>query len=267
MSAPAAPPRRPDLSLRAKSRLAHGSAALLVAAQVAVAPPAAALALLTEENPPFNYAEKGNLEGSAADIVRDMASRAGVPAKFEILPGNKAFVRAQADRDTCLFATPRLENRERLFAWIGPIATNLWAVYGRGDFATPIRTVKDLAPYRIGTVVRDPKGEFLRENGVTDVRAFRDDALNPQRLFLPRDNPERIDLWITDLHSGRAVAKAAKVTDIKLVFVAGEQPLFLACSPQTDAKIVKALAEALDAMKADGSFRRITAEYEKRFPQ
>ena len=33
----------------------------------------------------------------------------------------------------------------------------------------------------------------------------------------------------------RAVAKAAKVTDIKLVFIAGEQPLFLACSPRTDA--------------------------------
>jgi hypothetical protein len=126
------------------------------------------------------------------------------------------------------------------------------------------RTIKDLRRQdRNG--VPDP-GQFLRENGVTDVRAFRDDAQNPQRLFLARDNPDRIDLWITDLHSGRAVAKASKVTEIKLVFIAGEQPLFLACSPQTDAKIVKALGEALDAMKTDGSFKRITAEYDKRFP-
>jgi len=242
------------------------NASLLAAALVAVATPAAALSLLTEENPPFNYTEKGKLEGSATDVVRDMASRARVAAKFDVLPGDKAFVRAQADRDTCVFATPRLENRERLFVWIGPIATNLWAVYGRGDFAPSIRTVKDLSPYRIGTVARDPKAEFLRENGVTDVRAFRDDTLNPPRLFLARDNPDRIDLWITDLYSGRAIAKAAKVTDIKLVFIAAEQPLFLACSPQTDPNIVKALAEALDTMKADGSFKRITTEYERRFP-
>jgi polar amino acid transport system substrate-binding protein len=270
MNAVAASARVPKFLLRAKSRLARGSATLLLAALVAVAVPAAALAaplaLLTEENPPFNYTQKGKLEGSAAEVVRDMASRAGVPAKFEVLPPDKAFVRAQAARDTCVFATPRLENRERLFAWIGPIATNLWAIYGRGDFAPSIRALKDLAPYRIGAVSRDPKGEFLRENGVTDVRAFRDDAQNPQRLFLARDNPDHIDLWITDLHSGRAVAKAAKVTDIKLVFIAGEQPLFLACSPQTDLQIVKALSEALDAMKADGSFGRITAEYDRRFP-
>jgi len=242
------------------------NASLLAAVLVAVATPVAALSLLTEENPPFNYTEKGKLEGSATDVVRDMASRAHVAAKFDILPGDKAFVRAQANRDTCVFATPRLENRERLFVWIGPIATNLWAVYGRGDFAPSIRTVKDLSPYRIGTVARDPKAEFLRENGVTDVRAFRDEALNPQRLFLARDNPDHIDLWITDLYSGRAIAKAAKVKDIKLVFIAGEQPLFLACSPQTDPNIVKALADALETMKADGSFKRITAEYESRFP-
>jgi polar amino acid transport system substrate-binding protein len=242
------------------------NASLLAAVLVAVATPVAALSLLTEENPPFNYTEKGKLEGSATDVVRDMASRARVAAKFDILPGDKAFVRAQANRDTCVFATPRLENRERLFVWIGPIATNLWAVYGRGDFAPSIRTVKDLSPYRIGTVARDPKAEFLRENGVTDVRAFREDALNPQRLFLARDNPDHIDLWITDLYSGRAIAKTAKVKDIKLVFIAGEQPLFLACSPQTDPNIVKALAEALETMKADGSFKRITADYERRFP-
>ena len=251
-----------------RSALRRTCVAILAATLVGVAAPAAAaaLALLTDENPPFNYSDKDKLTGSAADVVREMATRAGVPAKFEILAPNKAFVRAQADRDTCVFATPRLENRERLFTWIGPIATNLWAVYGKGDFSPSIRTLKDLAPYRIGAVSRDPKVDFLRDNGVPDVRVFQDDTQNPQRLFLARDNPDHIDLWIADLYSGRAVAKAAKVTDVKLVFIAFEEPLFLACSPQTDPRIVKALAEALDAMKADGSFKRIAAEYEKRFP-
>ena len=240
--------------------------ALLAAVLVVVVAPAAALALLTDENPPFSYTENGKLAGSAADVVREMATRAGVPVKLEVLAVNQAFVRAQADRDTCFFATPRLENRQRLFAWVGPVATNLWAVFGRSDFAPSIRTLKDLAPYRIGTVSRDPKGDFLRENGVPDVRAFSDNTQNPQRLFLARDNPDRIDLWIADLYSGRAIAKAAKVTDIKLVFIAAEEPLFLACSPRTDTKAVKALATALAAMRADGSFKRIAVEYEKRFP-
>lgn len=229
--------------------------------------PATALTLLTEENPPFNYAEKGKVTGSATDIVREMATRAGVPVKVEILPWDKAYVRAQGERETCLFATARLENRERLFLWVGPIATNLWAVFGKGDFAPQIRTLKDLAPYRIGTVLRDAKTDFLRENGVNELRSVREDALNPPLLFLPRDDQDHIDLWITSLHSGREVARAAKVTDLKLVFIASEQPLFLACSPQTDRKVVKALGDALETMKADGTFARITAEYARRFPQ
>ena len=240
--------------------------ASLVALLVAAPASAAELVLLTDENPPFSYTEDGKLAGSAADVVREMATRAGVPTKLEVIAESKALVRAQADRDTCFFATPRLENRERLFTWIGPIATNLWAVFGRGDFTPSIRTLKDLAPYRIGTVSRDPKGDFLRENGVPDVRTFSYNAQNPQRLFLARDNPNRIDLWITDLYAGRVIAKAAKVTDIKLVFVAAEEPLFLACSPRTDSNQVKALAAALEALKTDGTFKRITAEYEKRFP-
>jgi len=248
-----------------KPRLARAVAALVVGALAAA--PAAALTFLTDENPPFNYTEKGKLAGSVADVVREMAARAGLAAKIDVLPWNTAYVRAQGEKDICVFATARLENRERLFIWIGPIANNPWAVYGRGDFAAPVGTVKDLAPYRIGTVSRDEKADFLRENGVNELRAAREDAQNPPRLLLPHDHPDHIDLWITGLYSGRELAKAAKVADIKLVFVAAEQPLFLACSPQTDRKIVKALTDSLDAMKADGSVKRITADYDKRFQQ
>ena len=237
----------------------------VLAAILALAAPARALTLLTEESPPFNFTEKGKLYGSAAEIVLDMAMRAGVPVRTEVLPWDAAYVRAQGQKDTCLFSTARLENRERLFLWVGPIASNLWAVYGKGDFAPTIRSVKELAPYRIGTVLRDATNEFLRENAVTELRPVRADAQNPPRLLLPRENLEHIDLWITGLYAGRDLAKAANVTDIKLVFIASEQPLFLACNPQTDRKIVQALGDALESMKGDGSFKRITADYEKRF--
>lgn len=238
-----------------------------LAAIAFVAVPARALMLLTDENPPFSFTEKGKIQGQAADIVREMAARAGIPATAEVLPWDVAYVRAQGQKDACLFATARQENRERLFLWVGPIAVNPWVVYARSDFGLPIKSVKELAPFRIGTVARDVKNDFLRENGVNDLRAVRDDAQNPPRLLLPREHPEHVDLWITGLFSGREAARSAKVTDIKIVFVANDEPLFLACNPQTDRKVVKALSDALDGIKADGSFKRITAEYEKRFPR
>jgi polar amino acid transport system substrate-binding protein len=243
-------------------RIALGLIGLVAGAGTASA---VTLSFLTEENPPFNYSENGKVVGSVTEIVQQISIRAGHPAAIEIMPWDEAFVRAQAERNTCVFATARLENRERLFLWVGPLATNYWALFGKGDFAVPIRAIKDLAPYRIGAVNRDAKGEFLRENAVTNLKLVRDDRENPPRLLLPSDNPDHIDLWISSLYSGRSVAKAAKVADVKLVFLAREEPLYLACNPQTDRAVVKALTDALEKLRADGSLARINAQYEKKF--
>ena len=243
-------------------RIALGLIGLVAGAGTASA---VTLSFLTEENPPFNYSENGKVVGSVTEIVQQISIRAGHPAAIEIMPWDEAFVRAQAERNTCVFATARLENRERLFLWVGPLATNYWALFGKGDFAVPIRAIKDLAPYRIGAVNRDAKGEFLRENAITNLKLVRDDRENPPRLLLPSDNPDHIDLWISSLYSGRSVAKAAKVADVKLVFLAREEPLYLACNPQTDRAVVKALTDALEKLRADGSLARINAQYEKKF--
>ena len=239
--------------------------AALVAALVLASPSAQALTLLTEENPPFNYTEAGKLTGLATEIVLETVRRTGLPMKIDVLRWNDAYRRAQAERETCLFATARLENRERLFAWIGPLANNFWGVYGRPEFSIPIRTLDDLKAWRIGGVISDAKVEYLRENAITNIKVVLEDRLNPPRLLLPPDDPNRVDLWITGIYAARDVARAAGVANVKLVYVAREIPLYLACSPQTSATTLKALTDAFEQVKAEGIPARINAAYEKKF--
>ena len=234
---------------------------------LSAAVPASALTLLTEENPPFNYMEGGKLVGMATEIVLEMAKRADVPVTTELLPWDRAYRRAQADRETCLFATARLENREKLFAWVGPLSLNLWGIYGPGNFSGTVKSLADLKPYRIGGVVNDAKVEFLRENFLINIKQVPDDRQNPPRLLLAGDAPDHIDLWITGIYAARDVAKAANVSDIKLVFIVREIPLYLACSPQTRPATVKALADALESIKSDGTQKRIIADYGRKFGQ
>lgn len=241
------------------------SLAVLVGALLLLSHVCQAVTLLTEENPPFNYTESGKVTGNATEIVQEMVRRSGLRMKLEMLPWDTAYKRAQAERDTCVFATARLENRERLFAWIGPLGKNFWGVYGRSDFAIPIRTLEDLKPYRIGGVVSDAKIEYLRENAITNIKAVPEDRLNPPRLLLASDDPNRIDLWITGLYAARDVARAAGVPNVKLVFVAREIPVYLACSPQTTADTLKALSDAFEQIKAEGIPERINAVYDKKF--
>ena len=68
------------------------AAALLLAS-----PPALALKLLTEENPPLNYTENKKLTGMATDVVQEMLKRAKIKPDIEVMAWDKAYEKAQAD--------------------------------------------------------------------------------------------------------------------------------------------------------------------------
>src|SRR5215470_11626060 len=99
------------------------------------APAAHALTLVTEENPPFNYTEQGKVAGLSTEIVAELGKRSGIPLQIQSMPWEKAYIAAQRDKETCIYSTARLENRERIFFWIGPIATNQWVLIGKSNFA------------------------------------------------------------------------------------------------------------------------------------
>ena len=236
--------------------------ALIVSAGAAQAQ---SITFLTEQNPPFNFAQGGKPAGISTDVVAEMIQRAGVAGRFEILPWDDAYRRAQTDKDTCLYSTARLENRENLFRWIGPIATNQWVLVARNDFAGAIKSAADARKYRIGAVRTDAKAELLRAKAITNIFESDSEAQIPPKLFLKKDDPARIDLWVSGLYTYKTVAEKAKVTDLKTVFVVGEQQLYVACSPRTSDGAFKKLAAALQAMRKDGTWGKLVAEGEKRF--
>ena len=192
-------------------------AGLLLAPQ-----PALALKVLTEENPPLNYTENKKLTGMATEVVQEMGKRAKLKLDFEVMAWTRAYEKAQADKETCLYATARLPNRENAFKWVGPIAANKWGLFALGGFAPAIKSLADARPFRIGGVARDAKTEHLKQSGVTNIFEVEDDKLNPGKLTLNRKEAQKIDLWITSVASAKRVAAQAKVTDIKLVYMVRE---------------------------------------------
>ena len=61
------------------------------------------------------------------------------------------------------------------------------------------------------------------------------------------------------------MAVNAKVTGIKTVYVVGEQPLFLACSPRITDDVFNKLRTAEQSMRKDGTWNKLITESEKRF--
>ena len=235
---------------------------LLTLAGLALAAPGAqALTLVTEENPPFNYTEQGKVVGLSTEIVSELGKRGGVPLQIKSMAWEDAYVAAQRDKDTCIYSTARLENRERLFTWIGPIATNQWVLIAKSDFAGAVAKVEDARKYRVGVVAKDAKVEFLMEKGVTDLREVRDDGLVPPRLLLGRDDPNRLDLWATSAYGARRTAARANVKDLKVLLNINRVPLFLACGRNTSPETVRALNQAFEKATKDGALKRIADQY------
>jgi polar amino acid transport system substrate-binding protein len=225
-------------------------------------PGARALTLVTEENPPFNFTEQGKVVGLSTEIVAELGKRSGIPLQIKSMPWEQAYIAAQRDKETCVYSTARLENRERLFFWIGPIATNRWVLIGKSDFAGTVTKVEEARKYRVGVVAKDAKIEFLMEKGVTDLREVGEDALNPPRLVLKRDDPNRIDLWATSAYGARKTAARSNVKDLKVILPLQQVPLYLACGRNnTSAQTVQGLSQALERAAKDGTIKRITQQY------
>jgi polar amino acid transport system substrate-binding protein len=230
----------------------------------AVAAPAQALTFITEENPPLNYTVGGKLTGYATEVVTEVAKRARVPIKFHVMPWSKGYVAAQAGRDTCIYSTARLESRENLFQWVGPIAFNRWGVYGRNDFSGTIQSLDDLKPHRIGAVTFDAKADYLNSKSVVNLLLVDEDRDNPPRLFLPKTDANYIDLWVTSLAGAKKTA-GAKADDVKLVYTIRDVPSWLACSPYVPRDVVGKLSGALQSLNKDGTMQKIADRYERKF--
>ena len=238
---------------------------LILLAALCGAPAAQALDLVTEENQPFNFTENGKLTGLSTEVLVEIGRRAKVPLNFAVMPWPQAYEQAQTKSNTCVYSTARVENRERLFKWVGPLAQNSWALFAKSGFADPVKSLADARPYRIGGVNNDAKVMWLRDNAVTNIVTVDEDKQIPALLTLDRKKNGGVDLWITGIYAEKAAAQAAGATDIKLLLKVRNESLWLACGPSVSGATVKAMADALDGMKKDGSFQKINAAYEKRF--
>ncbi len=207
---------------------------------------ATTLQVVTENNAPFNFQEGKAVMGTSTAAVRDLLAKAGVEANIYVLKWDDAYSRAQKNANTCVYSTVRVENREKLFKWYGPIGTNVWALYGLPTFDKQLASVSDARFYKIGGVKNDAKVDFLRGAGASSIREAARDSENPGRLAKPKTDPNAIDLWITSQATAQETAARAGVKGLKEVLVVKKQDLFLACNPRTD----KAILEKLDAASA-----------------
>jgi polar amino acid transport system substrate-binding protein len=223
------------------------------------------LTFLTEQYPPYNFHEAGEVRGIAVDLLLLMLKQTQSKqtlGDIKLGPWARGYRTVLNRPNTCLFSMTRTDERDPLFKWVGPIIPTRVALIARKDRAITINEIKDLAPYKIGVVVDDIGEELLRETGMpltTDPLA----GVNVTNRSLKKLQSGRIDLWAYEENVAKfsMEAQGFDLDEYETVYILAEGDLYYACHKETPDSVVSQLQQALDGLKARGEYQKVVDAY------
>ena len=240
-----------------------GFAMLLTNAVFAADPSRQSLVLLTENFPPYNMAKNGknfaqnqNIEGIAADILRETFKRADIAYSMTLrFPWERIYNLALNNPGYGVFVTARVPEREALFKWVGPIGPDDWVLLARANSPITLTSLEQARQYRVGAYKDDAIALSLEAQGLAPVIVLRDQD-NARKL-----QSGQIDLWATGDPAGRFLARQVGISGFKTVLRFNKAELFLALNKEVPDDVVAKLQAALEQLRAEGVIDKISAKY------
>lgn len=225
----------------------------------------AQLTIYCEEDQPREFLTKdGALSGMSVEIVREIQKRVGNTDQIKMVPWARGYTEIQNQPNVVLFSMARNAERNTMFQWVGPIDEISYAFYAKSGSPIVIKSLEDAKKVKsIGVIKNEIRELFLKKAGFTNLVEADDTAQNYKKLVTGRIDLLPASSDPTELES-KTKEIGLKATDFKNVYVFTKTQLYVAMSKETSANLVKSWNEALDAMKADGTYEKIFRKY---FPQ
>lgn len=204
-----------------------------------------------EEFPPYSFLRNGEPAGIATDLLKRACAEAALTCQIHIVPWARAYRMALAQKNSLVFSTTRIPERENAFVWLGPILPRTTFLYTLASTPFSIDRLSGKDGFVIGTVYNDVSISDLRRLGVPDSVMENSPTLDDSlRKLMGRRVTGVIDTeigmkWFLKTH-GYA---EDEVKAVMPVFYAGDYyyALNLASDPVLVQKLRDGLAAALAA--------------------
>ena len=228
--------------------------------------------ILTEDLPPFNYEEDGEVRGAAAEVVHAIRDELDLDEPIRVYPWVRTYEMALNEPNVAVFSLARIPERENQFHWIGvlaPATPFLFALESREDIQ--LDNLDDAREYSIGVFRRSAPETYLEARGFT-VDEELISVYGHDRLYdLLRH--ERIDLWAVTLESiphivagVREEPRAPVRPVLSLPELIPDNGVYLAMSRETPEETVEAFREAYQRVAENGTLENILSEHGMVFP-
>lgn len=230
---------------------------------LAAQPQATPLTLLTENDPPSQFAgPDGEPTGYTVELVRAVQRKLGSQDDIKIVPWARGYQMVQNEPNVALFLMARTAERNSLFQWVGPVLEVEYGLYGTADSKLHLGSLEDAKRLRsIGVYRDDARDLMLTKAGFTNLDRITSNKANVQKLM-----SGRVDLYASSslAYGVEAVDAGFKPADLKLVWPLQQTQLYIAMSKGTPASVVQAWNAALKQLRQDGSWQKVLKKY---YPQ
>lgn len=245
------------------SRRTWAALLLAVLALLPLGAPAQELYVVTEDYPPYNYLQDGEVVGFSTEILRAVLKRADIGYQLDMLPKARAYRIAENAKDVLIYSMPRVPEREELFHWVGPIAPRsvyFFRLSRRGDLA-PAGDA-ELTQYTMG-VLRDGAAELLarRLGFVPDKNLVLAQDLGQLLRLL---DAGRIDLFAANPCMVRhEIGKYdRKFSDYVSCYTKDcEQGFYFGISRGSNSRTVERVQRAFAVLSKDGTMEKIRSRH------
>ena len=233
-----------------------GTLALLALLLVPSGAAAQSIKVVAAEFPPLTTNAGGQPGGVVLEVVREAGKRAGIPLEFSFLPWQRAQLETLARNDVLIIPFTRTPGREAQYQWVAPVLEFHTVLV---TLASPPTSIEEARSLVVGFVRGTSFKDEAEQAGFPYVEETNDDVTNARKLKLGR-----IGAWITTDLMAHGVYRQAGFDPAELKYGPDLGPVkisYVAASLDFPKETAKRIANAIDQMRADGSYQAIVKRY------
>lgn len=242
--------------MRRRSIHRVGLLALLVPILPASSAADPVIKVVAAEFPPLTTEAGGQPGGVVLEVVREACRKADIPLEFSFLPWQRAQLEAQTRGDVLIIPFTRTPGRESQYQWIAPVL-EFHTVLVTLD--SPPSSIEEARTRVVGYVRGTSFKDEVDHAGFPYVEETDDDVTNARKL-----KRGRIGAWITTDLMARGVYRQAGLDPAELKYGPTLGPVkvsWVAASHGFPKDVARKIADAIDQMRADGSYQAIVKRY------
>jgi ABC-type amino acid transport substrate-binding protein len=219
--------------------------------------------LMTEQYPPYNFEQDGQLQGIFVEILGEILKRDGskqTAKDIKLYPWARGYKEVQSNVNSLLFGMTRSEEREKMFKWVGPLAPTKVVLLAKKSNKIVLKNKNELTNYLSGAIRDDIGHQLLTEAGVKDI-----DLSSDMLSCIKKLDSDRIKLWAYEENVGFWELKnqGKNTADYESVYVLLSSDLYIAFNKSASDDIIKRVQTLFEEIKKDGTYQKIVDKYLK----